>query len=246
MPNERLRAAVKAARLDRDSIAQALRVDVRTIERWEEGRLPHPRHRVALAALLRQHEGYLWPHVGRPSPSGAEELVGLYGHRADVDSSVWRELLLGAGDRIDLLGFALLFLPEQHADLIPVLVQKARGGCEIRVTVADPTCEAVRLRDEEEALGGAIAKRITTALHYFRELRDLERVAVRLHTAPMYNSIFRFDDEMLVTPHLHGKPGYSSPALHLRKSVSDGLFAGFQSHFESIWATSAPADAYLR
>ncbi len=237
--------AIQAARLDRDSIAQALRVDVRTIERWQQGRVPHPRHRFALAELLAQSEAYLWPSVTTGGATRSSELLGLYSHRADVPSATWRDLIANVEHHVDLLGFALLFLPEQQADLLSLLARKGKEGCVIRVAMADPRCEAVRLRDVEEGLDGALPKRIATALRYFRELVGADGVEIRLHATPMYNSIFRFDDEMLATPHLHARPGYMSPAVHLRRIAEDGVFAAFQRHFDSIWATTLAADEFL-
>jgi hypothetical protein len=203
------------------------------------------RHRFSLAQLLGQNETYLWPDLA-VGGSNRSELLGLYSHRADISPAIWRDLLTRAEHHIDLLGFAVLFLPEQQTGLPSLLAERGRDGCSTRIAVADPSCEAVRLRDGEEGLDGALPKRITTALHYFRDLAQADGVAIRLHAAPMYNSVFRFDDEMIVTPHLHGRPGYRSPALHLRRTAEDGLFAGFQAHFESIWATTSPAHEYLQ
>jgi hypothetical protein len=59
--------------------------------------------------------------------------------------------------------------------------------------------------------------RIRTALQYLGPLHGCEGIEIRLHVAPMYNSIFRFDDDMFVTPHLYGTPGYSVPLLHVRR-----------------------------
>ncbi len=232
--------------MDRDSLAQALRVDVRTIERWEDGRVPHPRTRFAVAELLGQSEAYLWPGLVLVGPTRSAELLGLYSHRADVPQAMWQELLAKAEEHIDLLGFALLFLPEQQAGFVSLLAQKGRQGCSVRIAVADPRSDAVHRRDDEEGLDGALPKRITTALRYFRDLTYAEGVEIRLQTAPMYNSVFRFDEEMIVTPHLYGRPGYSSPAIHLRRIAEDGVFAGFLAHFESIWTTTTSTDDYLR
>jgi hypothetical protein len=57
----------------------------------------------------------------------------------------------------------------------------------------------------------------------------------------MYNSLFRFDDDMFVTPHLYGTPGYGAPLLHVRRLGPDGVFANFAGHFEAVWTTARPA-----
>lgn len=51
----------------------------------------------------------------------------------------------------------------------------------------------------------------------------------------MYNSVFRFDEDMLVTPHMYGTPGYRAPLLHVRRLTSGGIFDAFASHFERVW-----------
>lgn len=56
----------------------------------------------------------------------------------------------------------------------------------------------------------------------------------------MYNSIVRFDDEMLVTPHLFTRPGKLAPLLHLRRRKDGGIFDNFAAHFGDIWETAAP------
>src|SRR4029434_10706164 len=81
-------------------------------------------------------------------------------------------------------------------------------------------------RDAEERLDGGLVARVRTALHYFQEgLADCDGIELGLYASPLYNSLFRFDDEMFVTPHLYGTIGYRAPLLHLRRLGSGGLFA---------------------
>ena len=65
MANERLRTAMANAQVDIDQIAEATRVDPKTVQRWLAGRVPHPRHRWKVSELVSQEEGYLWP-TARP------------------------------------------------------------------------------------------------------------------------------------------------------------------------------------
>lgn len=69
---------------------------------------------------------------------------------------------------------------------------------------------------------------------------DCEGIDVRVYAAPLYNSVFRFDDEMFVTPHLHGTPGSWAPVLHLRRLGSGGIFDRFAAHVDAVWAISHP------
>lgn len=73
-------------------------------------------------------------------------------------------------------------------------------------------------------------------------LRQLPNVQVGLHRVHLYNSIFRFDDEMIATPHLVRARGYQHAALHLRRLSPFGIFESFANEFEEVWASVAPLD----
>src|SRR5690349_11833592 len=110
MPNERLRKAMASAHVDLEAVANAADVDTKTVERWLAGREPRPRHRWAVAALLKRAETYLWPDASRDEV----ELILAYAHRSDVPPDVWWSHFRSAEREIDLLAYAALFLPEQH------------------------------------------------------------------------------------------------------------------------------------
>jgi hypothetical protein len=75
MANERLRDAIMSASLTPDEIAPRLDVDPKTVERWiTTNRVPYPRYRHKLAALLRKSESYLWPDA--VSDHRATEIMG--------------------------------------------------------------------------------------------------------------------------------------------------------------------------
>jgi hypothetical protein len=145
-----------------------------------------------------------------------------------------------ARQQIDLLGFTLYFLPQQHSQLIQTLEEKCMAGCRIRVVIADPRSDFVRLRDLEEQDPIKLTARIETSLRAFRPLIGCDGAEMRFQNAPLYNSVFRFDDEMFVTPHLYGTAGNRAPLLHLRRNGPNGLFSRFSAHFESILDTTYP------
>lgn len=247
MSNERLRASMAGRRMDVDRLAERVQVDPKTVQRWLAGRRPHPRHRWAVAAALEEDEHYLWPPetAGDTVPASVE-LVAAHAHRADVAAERWWELFASARTRIDLLGYAMLFLMEQHPQLPELLRRKASEGCTVRILLADPESAEAAERDEEEGLGGGLQARIRTARLYFGALDDCEGVTIHVHRTPMYNSTFRFDDELLVTPHLYGLPGYAAPLLHLRRKGGQGMFDAFAKHFEAVWDVSEPAPPLQR
>jgi hypothetical protein len=55
-------------------------------------------------------------------------------------------------------------------------------------------------------------------------------------------SVFRFDTDALVTPHLARLVGHDSPLLHLRRQAAGGMFDRFAEHAEELWerATERP------
>jgi hypothetical protein len=54
------------------------------------------------------------------------------------------------------------------------------------------------------------------SLAYLDEAIGIPGVELRLHTTTLYNSIYRFDGDMLVNAHAYGSPAAQSPVLHLR------------------------------
>ena len=242
--NEPLRKAMADARITIETLGRAVSVHPKTVQRWLAGRVPHPRPRWAIADLLGIREEALWPNLKAGAVSsmiGTSEILAAYAHRADVPSHVWHDLFDQAKTQIDLLGYAMLFLPEANPRLVDQLKEKAAAGCVVRIALADPDSAAVADREHEEGLGGALHARIRTTLHHFADLSDRESISLRLHATRMYNSLFRFDEEMLVTPHLYAQPGYASPVLHLRRIGPHGIFDNFALHFERVWSACARA-----
>ena len=239
--NEPLRKAMADARLSIEALGHAAGVHPKTVQRWLAGRVPHPRHRWAVADLLHVREQALWSGSragGAGGMTGTSEILAAYAHRAEVPSHIWQDLLDQAKTQIDLLAYAMLFLPEANPRLVDQLKEKSAAGCAIRIALGDPDCQAVADRDQEEGLAGGLPARLRTTLHHFADLKEREGISLRLHGTPMYNSLFRFDDEMLVTPHLYAQPGYASPVLHLRRIGPHGIFDNFIQHFEREWGAS--------
>lgn len=239
MSNERLRDAMIAAHIDLDTISRETGVDPKTVQRWLKGRVPHARHRWKMAEMLKEHEDFLWPQDAHATnANSSNEIAAAYAHRSDVSPNAWWQLFLQAKHHIDLLGYAMHFLPEQHARLTGLLQEKAAHSCKIRIALADPASTVVKMRDEEEELGGTLAARIQTTLYHFRTIRDCPGIEIRYHATTLYNSLFRADNQMFVTPHLYGLHGSKAPLLHLHKIEKDGIFSNFASHFETVWTTT--------
>jgi hypothetical protein len=244
MPNERLRSALTARALTVDAAAARLEVDPKTVQRWLAGRTPHARHRRAIVVLVGEDETYLWPTAmsnRRQSEASRAELIALYPHRADVPPSLWRTLFDQVRQDLDILVYAAVFLPEQQVDLVDLLRAKAVSGCRIRIALGDPNSPKLLERGREENFGIGIVSRAEVALKHYESLRDCLGVEVRLHGATLYNSIYRFDDVMLVNTHVWGLSAFGAPVLYLRRLVEGGVFDTYAQSLEAVWSTAMPA-----
>ena len=245
--NERLRHSLRQAGITPAELSRLTGADIKTVYRWlSTGRAPLPRHRALIARRLGQGEEYLWPEVVNSSDGaaieGSAEIVAAYSYRSDAPTALWWSLISRADRQVDLLGYTLYFLSLQHPELIPSIAQKCSEGLRVRAAIGDPDSGHIAYRDREEATPLTLAVRIQTTLSTWASLIDLEGFELRYQDIPLYNSIFRFDDEMLVTPHLFATPGSQAPMLHLRRLGPSGLFARFAHHFDSVWERSRTHD----
>jgi transcriptional regulator with XRE-family HTH domain len=237
--NDALRRALADARLREIDIAAALGVDPKTVQRWISGRVPHPRHRWAVADLLNLRERDLWPDPDGTPAQVSNEIKTSYPYRSAVPREEWRHLFAGAEREIGILVYAALFLAED-VGLVRLLADKARSGVAVRLLLADPGSRRMAERGAEEGIGDAVAARVHNAVSLFRPLLEAEGVQARQHDTVLYNSIFRADDEMLVNPQVHGIAAAYAPVLHLRRVEPSGMFTTYVDCFERVWAEAAP------
>ncbi|CRK59544.1 hypothetical protein [Alloactinosynnema sp. L-07] len=221
--------------------------------RWISGdvlSLPYPHHCRVLekmfpgwtAAQLFQPDSSAEPAPSAGNASNVPaEFVALYAHRSDTPKSLWLNLLKGAHDRIDLFANASLFLPEDNPEAISIIKEKATKGVRVRILMGDPDAPAMELRGREERLHDALVGRIKMALAYYRPLLEVEGVEFRIHGTSLYNSIFRYDDQMLVNQHAYGTYGYLAPILHLRRQSGADMFDMYMRSLELVWSDEAYA-----
>ena len=223
---------------DSASLATAARVSEKSVDRWLAGvSVPYPKTRYRVAALLHEDESYLWPEVANHVALAGAELVSTFPRRTDVPKHLWTELLRHTERSVDLLAFAGLFLTEEHSDWLPTMRAKAESGVRVRLLLADPDGRQLAARDEEQAIGGGVAGRVTAVLARYRPLSDV--VQVRLHDTPLYNSIYRLDDEMLVNTHVYGILAAYTPCLRIRR-IDGAYFNTYIESFERVWSSSRP------
>jgi transcriptional regulator with XRE-family HTH domain len=244
MTNERLRDAMLRNGLDLEHLAKATKVDPKTVERWiTKGRTPYRRHRHAIAALVRESENYLWPDAiaaERKAEIAESEVVKVYPHRGAVPIDLWEHLIDGATQHIEVLIFSGMFLTD-NPTLIKKLRTKAEAGAKIRLLVGDPTSRAVARRSDEEGIGkGTLAAKVRNVLAFIKPLGSVPNVAIRSHGTTLYNSIYRFDDDMLVNTHVYGFMAAHAPLLHLRRLSGGDLFETYSESYETVWSTAKP------
>lgn len=233
-----------AARVTDGKLAAVVGVDVKTVSRWKTDprRVPHARHRWATADALGVEESVLWPDaVKQTIKTGVDrEVVAVYSRRADCPTSVWRRLLTNATETLTFAGYTNYFLWLQHPQLPAVLQRKAQRGATVRFLLGDPDSEVTRRRERIEAVPLTVGVRIQTTLAELEHLRAEPGIEARFSDAHIAMSVFIFDREAMVTPHLSSQVGHDSPLLHLRRRQDDGLFDRFAWHVNDLWAQARP------
>lgn len=169
------------------------------------------------------------------------EIVQTYPYRSACPSTVWSSLITDAGEDLFFGGYTSYFLWTQVPELASTLRRKAASGCRIRFLLGDPTSEVTRSREEIEAVALTVSTRIRTTLEQLRSLGEVNGLEARFSTpADAVNhvslSVFRFDSDALVTPHLATVVGHDSPLLHLRRRDEGGMFSRFADHTEELWS----------
>ena len=259
MSNDRLRVALARAGLEPDELASEIEVDAKTVQRWLSGRTPYSRHRSRVAHALGATELELWPEaaVSDPGADHRREILGAFPRASDPRAPAWLDLLKRAAEQIDLLDYTLLELL-QTPGTTDLLAAKAAEGCPVRILIAaedsDPVSQAEWELNPDSEMGRGVdhpdrpltelRDNIARARHQLHtRLSDRPGVELREFDAQRFNTILRFDDQMLVTLHLWGTRNQDAPLLHLRKDGEGGLFDQFCGHYETIWELGEPLEA---
>ncbi len=240
--NERLRGSIAAAGLRLHDVAEAAKVDEKTVERWiTQGRLPHRVKREKVVACLGVEPTYLWPELQtdpKTQAASVAELLELHPSRSAVPHEVWQQLIANTREALDVLVYAGTFLFEQH-DLGTVIRRKSREGVRFRILIADESAPAVLARAVEEGTEGGLQARIQLHRRYLDEVADLPGVEVRTHDTTLYNSLFRFDQDLLVNGHAFGALAGQSPVMHLRRVPGGRMWDHYMHSFDSVWAAAS-------
>ncbi|WP_395110281.1 helix-turn-helix transcriptional regulator [Actinomadura sp. SCN-SB] len=238
--NDLLRRALLDADLTEADVAERLGVDPKTVHRWLAGRVPYPRHRANVAALLNTDETALWPQTSQPralpEPPTAE-ILATYPHRWAVPRHVWQHHFESAQHEIGILVYSGLFIAED-AGLLRTIADKARSGVNVRLLLGNPDGPRIAERGADEGVGDSLAAKIRNALVHYRPLLDVEGIELRLHDTVLYNSIYRADDDLLINLHAYGIPAAQAPVLHVRHIERDDMACTYHDSFTRVWSGS--------
>jgi transcriptional regulator with XRE-family HTH domain len=237
--NETLRRAMLRARLSEEDVAARLEVDPKTVRRWLEGRVPYPRHRWMLAVLLKADEADLWPEVrgATVARSRPAEITAVYPNREAMPRDAWLSLFRSAKHEIGILTRSGMFLA-QEPGVMDVLADRARAGTRIRICLQTPT---VPVAAPEHIAKGSIdagPAQLREALALFRGLRQ-HGAEIRLHRGVLYNSIYRADNQLLVTQHVYSIPSEREPITYLRSAAAGDMATSYLAAFERVWTVAS-------
>ncbi|WP_432080986.1 XRE family transcriptional regulator [Streptomyces sp. WAC 04229] len=241
--NEPLRRAMAQARISDSQLAERCGVDTKTVSRWitQTGRVPHPRHRWAVSEALGEDESVLWPAATKKLVKAGpdREVAEVFPYRSACPASLWRSLITKAERELTFAGYTNYFLWLEQARFGTALRRKASAGCRVRFLLGDPDSELTRTREQEEDVALSLSTRIHVTLTELEKLKGHD-IHARFSSGHAYLSVFRFDDDMIVTPLLTHSVGHDAPTLHLRRHQDDGVFDRFAAHVEELWTRGTP------
>ncbi|GAA4869994.1 hypothetical protein GCM10023235_55920 [Kitasatospora terrestris] len=169
-----------------------------------------------------------------------------YANRASVPREMWLSLLQEAETQIDVLVLSGTFFAQTNPHVAGMLAERAAAGVRVRLRFGDPMGRAAAVRGREEGIGDSRAAKIRASLTYYRSLSAEVGCEVRLHDTTLHNSLFRYDGELLVNPHVWGQPASANPLLHLKRINSTDWFDNYARSFEAVWVNARPWTPNLR
>ncbi|MFF0494141.1 DUF5919 domain-containing protein [Nocardia sp. NPDC004068] len=242
MANERLRSALLQRGLTPQTAAESLGVDAKTVERWiSRERIPYPKHRYALAALLQEPEGYLWP---QPEPQRQyADVEAIFPTRAEFIQKMPPREILKSAETVDMMGLSLNLFCQQHSD--SDTLRLLASGTIFRCLFLEPRGVHIRSREREEGHDADVLTKLTEInIASSQRLRTRipadspGAILIRTYDEPARFNITVIDKRTcIIQPYLHRARGVESPTLIARRSEQPGLFETFSQVFESMWAT---------
>ena len=126
--------------------------------------------------------------------------------------------------------------------MLALFRQKAASGVRVRILIGDPDSSEVLERSQSEGIEDALVGKIRNVVSLFKPLRAQDGIEIRLHSTPLYNSIYWADDEVLVNTHVYGAVASLAPVMHLRRIAGGDLVTTYLDSFERVWTDAKPLD----
>ncbi|MEU8769974.1 XRE family transcriptional regulator [Streptomyces griseus] len=237
------------AELTPRKLATRIGVAPKTVERWlaDAELLPHARNRVDACRALKVDEDMIWPKAvqERVKTGYDRELAHAYPYRSACPSTVWGELIAEASTDIFFAGYTNYFVWLEQPAFVETLRRKIASGCRVRFLLGDPDGAVTRQREAIEDVSLSVGTRIRISLEHLGRLGRSDGLETRFSSPEdavnhVSLSVFRFDHDALVTPHLARLVGHDSPLLHLRRQGDGGMFDRFAEHAEELWDRGVP------
>jgi hypothetical protein len=68
-----------------------------------------------------------------------------------------------------------------------------------------------------------------------RPLLNQRGIEIRVLGGSAHQTIHRYDEQLLLTIHLHGQDAEQAPLLHIHRAAPGGLFDRFTEHYNHLW-----------
>ncbi|MFF4020018.1 XRE family transcriptional regulator [Streptomyces sp. NPDC001843] len=249
--NTALRTAMEDRHVRPGQLAAQLGVSVDSVKRWlrDAGTAPHPGTRAQVAEYLGVSDEMLWPAAAKTVvKTGADrEVVSVYPYRSACPKGVWAELVERAKDQILFAGFTNYFIFLEQPAFHRTLEAKLQQGVRIRFLLGDPEGSVTRAREQIEDVALSVSMRIRITEENLAKVGARDGLEVRYSspedaTNHVGLSVFRFDEDALVCPHLARLVGHDSPMMHLRRRDDHGMFDRFAEHAEELWDRGRPTN----
>ncbi len=150
------------------------------------------RQRAKVARALDTTEQHVWPEVVQPPRTGhsTDRLAG-YAAASDLDAPDWKTLMREATENIELLGDTLIQMLGASG-VAELLTAKAANGCEVRILLSKP--------------GRHLAPYV-----------EQKGIEVRAPELPARQTIYRFEEQLLLLLHLQAQEDAQAPLVHLQR-----------------------------
>ncbi len=231
------------ANMSQRQLAERIGADPKTVSRWvsDEHRTPYPSLRWAVAEALGVDEVSIWPQAARAALKVGpdREVLAVYPTRSAMPTAVWERMIGDATREIALCAYSSTILWTLMPDLSKVLRAKAESGCRVRVIIADPSSPFVAADEAATKVPLKLTTRIEQTRYLLEPLHDV--VEVRESALGFGRSVFRGDNDALLSIWPHGIWGGDYPVFHLRRHQDGGVFDQMAvRHVEALWEAAAP------